>query len=461
MDAALPTLPPQAPGVAVSARADDISAGRVGGAPAFGFLDQMARVLGQVLGQTLGVSTGKAAAQTPPRDPAARGAPAGTGAPAPAASGGAQQSVVSVQNGSVPAQDPLAASQVLPRAVPVPTQAAVPGAGAPDGARAASRPGERRAAASRSGAGDGGSSRAGAPQDQPADPAVHLGPLPVAEGAAPAGAMTAPGTPPADGAAVGRPAESVPGVVERSAVRHESLPIAAAEAPQAGVRQVAPPESFAQHAAAAAPSGLDRPEAVAAQLVQASAPSVPGAALLGVGAGVAHAEPAAPSAPAGPAHPTSPSPTAQLTPALVHIAAAPGGAQHITVRLDPVELGEVRVHIERSREGPVQVTVEVSRPETLQLLRQDQPALHRALDQAGLAQEGRVVVLQQAAPDPPRPRAADAGGLGSASAGDGQQGSSRSGSQSWNGPGSGGPGAPGQQETRQNAWLRAGLDITA
>lgn len=153
------------------------------------------------------------------------------------------------------------------------------------------------------------------------------------------------------------------------------------------------------------------------------------------------------------------SPTAQLAPALFQITAAPDGTHRVTVRLDPVELGELRVRIERPRAGPVQVVVEATRPETLELLRQDQPALHRALDQAGLPAEGRVVSLQQVPPDMGG-QAQGGSGTGGASLGGGGQGGDRGGNQGWSHPG-GGEGAPRGRGSRQATWARAGLDITA
>lgn len=224
-----------------------------------------------------------------------------------------------------------------------------------------------------------------------------------------------------------------------------SVPIEAAKAvaPQGTLPEpsVSPP---APAATQAAPIKVD--PAVLSAL--AGSPAPPGIA----------AQAAAPPHQAAP--PSIPGPAAQLAPALVHIAAAPDGTQHVTVKLAPVELGELRVHIERPREGPVQVTVEATRPETLQLLRQDQPALHRALDQAGLPPDGRIVVLQQASPDAGSQRQATPSGAGSALTGEG--GSSRNGGgQGWGGYGSGADEAPGERPRRRSAWLRAGINITA
>jgi flagellar hook-length control protein FliK len=151
----------------------------------------------------------------------------------------------------------------------------------------------------------------------------------------------------------------------------------------------------------------------------------------------------------------------QVAPALVHIAAATGGASHVTVKLTPIELGEVRIHIERPSDGPVQVTVEATRPETLRLLRQDEPALHRVLDQAGLPSDGRTVVLQQT-PDGPSP---DAGGArrdttssDQSSTSNGQGG--RDSSQGWQQPGDT-EATPDLSPPQRSYWTRAGINITA
>ena len=191
-----------------------------------------------------------------------------------------------------------------------------------------------------------------------------------------------------------------------------------------------------------------------------AAPALPSIAAPGIAAAAPHADPPPPPVPADPAHASSPGPVTQLTPALVHIAVAANGAQHVTVRLDPIELGELRVRIERPRDGPVQVTVEATRPETLQLLRQDQPALHRALDQAGLPSEGRVVVLQQANPDSGGQRQGTPSEMGGASSGGGQ-GGGRGGNQGWSQSGNDRESETQDHSRRRDAWLRAGIDITA
>lgn len=133
------------------------------------------------------------------------------------------------------------------------------------------------------------------------------------------------------------------------------------------------------------------------------------------------------AAAAGPPHavPATPTPD-QLGPAFL-AAASPAGPSRVVVRLDPAELGLVQVGITRQPSGPARIELMAERPETLQLLMRDQPALHRALDLAGVPAEGRTLHFQLGAPDAardpapapaPQPGAA-AGGMGSDSAGNG------------------------------------------
>lgn len=64
--------------------------------------------------------------------------------------------------------------------------------------------------------------------------------------------------------------------------------------------------------------------------------------------------------------------------------AADGALRTVTVQLNPVELGRVEVRVEARADGGLSIGVTVERPETLALLRADQPALDRALTQAGI-----------------------------------------------------------------------------
>lgn len=69
----------------------------------------------------------------------------------------------------------------------------------------------------------------------------------------------------------------------------------------------------------------------------------------------------------------------------VEIAAhAQGGKNRFEIRLDPPELGRIDVRLEIDGDGRVTSHLRVERPETLDLLRRDAPALERALQQAGL-----------------------------------------------------------------------------
>ncbi|NEV79602.1 flagellar hook-length control protein FliK, partial [Rhodopseudomonas sp. BR0C11] len=63
---------------------------------------------------------------------------------------------------------------------------------------------------------------------------------------------------------------------------------------------------------------------------------------------------------------------------------AKGGATRFDIRLDPAELGRIDVRIDVDRHGQVTSHLTVEKPETLQMLRQDQTQLQRALDDAGL-----------------------------------------------------------------------------
>lgn len=60
------------------------------------------------------------------------------------------------------------------------------------------------------------------------------------------------------------------------------------------------------------------------------------------------------------------------------------GKNHFEIRLDPPELGRIDVRLDVDRDGQVTSHLRVERPETLDLLRRDAPALERALQQAGL-----------------------------------------------------------------------------
>jgi chemotaxis protein MotD len=60
------------------------------------------------------------------------------------------------------------------------------------------------------------------------------------------------------------------------------------------------------------------------------------------------------------------------------------GTKQFDIRLDPPELGRVEVRLSLDDSGKAQASLLVDKPETLALLRQDAPALGRALSDAGL-----------------------------------------------------------------------------
>lgn len=100
---------------------------------------------------------------------------------------------------------------------------------------------------------------------------------------------------------------------------------------------------------------------------------------------------AAPLAAASPAPRAAPVTVAQqLMPVVVTLAGASGAAS-VTVSLDPVELGRVEISVRRGEDQKARVQVVAERPETLLLLLRDQPALDRALAQAGVGPEGRTL----------------------------------------------------------------------
>jgi flagellar hook-length control protein FliK len=63
---------------------------------------------------------------------------------------------------------------------------------------------------------------------------------------------------------------------------------------------------------------------------------------------------------------------------------AHAGASQFDIRLDPPELGRIDVRLDVDRNGQVTSHITVDRPDTLQLLQNQQPQLQQALDQAGL-----------------------------------------------------------------------------
>jgi flagellar hook-length control protein FliK len=70
----------------------------------------------------------------------------------------------------------------------------------------------------------------------------------------------------------------------------------------------------------------------------------------------------------------------------------------ISVQLEPAELGKVQVQIDRLQNAP-HVKITVQRPETMAALMHDSSQLQRALDQAGVASQGRSITLLLGSPN--------------------------------------------------------------
>lgn len=170
-----------------------------------------------------------------------------------------------------------------------------------------------------------------------------------------------------------------------------------------------------------------------------------------------------PSAAAG--EPAPPSAAVQVGPVLASFAASaaqPGAPQHLTIRLDPLDLGRVQVHIERLPDGSARVDLKVEKPDTLLLLLRDQPQLHRALDLAGVPSAERTLQFHLAPPDLAPSNAASPGSMAAqsnADQGHGQQrpGQPQSGRFAAHGPAS----SLGEPIPGTAAFRRAGVDITA
>ena len=137
-------------------------------------------------------------------------------------------------------------------------------------------------------------------------------------------------------------------------------------------------------------------------------------------------------------------------------AARPGQPERLTIRLDPGALGTVEIRVERSSHGPTRVELAVERPDTLLTLMADRPALHAALDLAGVPPEGRTVHFSLA----PSDSGASGNGLGGNASGSNGFGAGSGGSGGTPGGGSrGGEAAP--QPLPRRTRLQTGIDITA
>jgi hypothetical protein len=184
---------------------------------------------------------------------------------------------------------------------------------------------------------------------------------------------------------------------------------------------------------------------------------------------------AAPLAAPHQAAPPPANPAAQAA-AAISVLLRPGETAHrLTLRLDPAELGYMQIAITRPHDAPPSVALTVERPETLLLLLRDQPALHRALDQAGVPADGRTISFHLAMPAHDAGAHADPGASQTAPQMSGwQSGGWQQGQQAQAGPQdqrqSAFPADPGQPPSGAPAfpppparriWRRAGIDITA
>lgn len=82
--------------------------------------------------------------------------------------------------------------------------------------------------------------------------------------------------------------------------------------------------------------------------------------------------------------------SAQLAPTLLALdfaSGADGGPARLTVAIRPAELGALQIVAERAGDGASRIAVFAERPETLQLLVRDAPALETALRAAGIGQD--------------------------------------------------------------------------
>jgi hypothetical protein len=295
--------------------------------------------------------------------------------------------------------------------------------------------------------------------------AAGAAPVPIPDSAFATAAT--PGAAIAASAATGDAGPTTPGAAAPRSSSGQTTRRAASERLDAG--QHAPAATAAVTAAFDPASGIaasaDMPAASAPVVASQDNPAATGAssaaAPLDGTAGTA-----ATSAATSTATPGGLSPAQQALPALVSLGRGLG-TQHVTVRLDPLELGKLQIRIEQSQDGPARVTLTAERPETLDLLVRDQAQLHRALDQAGVPADGRSLTFHLAAADPPAttaratsttPDAGSAMGDGGTGADRGPQ---RNASPSRHQPIAGGSAGDGNDIPTTARWLRAGIDITA
>ena len=211
----------------------------------------------------------------------------------------------------------------------------------------------------------------------------------------------------------------------------------------------------AETALAARPTGVSLAGQFRAEIGKAGAqttalapPGVASAAPAQPGRAEPTASPADP--PASPHRPAR-TPAAQVAPVMVSLASGGAGTHRLVLHLDPPELGRLEIRVTRSQEAGPRIEVTIERPATLALVRQDAPALHQALSDAGVPPEGRRVTIQLG-----QPGGHDLAGHG----GGGQEGSPRRFSAASFGPATG-TGAAETPPALLPLVLRNALDITA
>ena len=163
--------------------------------------------------------------------------------------------------------------------------------------------------------------------------------------------------------------------------------------PEIGDAAVVPSGAALRHGP---PPGADPPPASATPVPPVAPPVV------AVGGPLPPASTAPASSPTGVPVPragqaTSLGPAAQAGAAFVMLARQPGEAQSLTLHLQPPDLGRLAINIEQPKDSGARISLTAEQPETLLLLMRDQPAMHKALDSAGIAAEGRTLSFHLAA----------------------------------------------------------------
>ncbi len=284
--------------------------------------------------------------------------------------------------------------------------------------------------------------------DEPIPPIAS--PVPVSAGSMPPEAVPAP-----PAGAVPPPSGSVNAAVEPASPRHPP-PISPVDAPPAASEQRI---ASAAHETRLAPSSAPEQAIKAGPRQETGRPDTP--VMPPFNPDIAP-PPRAGAEPASPQSTLFAAPADQIGSAMVATMKSADGSQSLTIRLHPEDLGAVHIRIDKNTDGEAHVGITADRPETLQLLRQDEQRLQQALDRAGISQAGRTVTFDVAPPQSlSDPAGAHPDGMASGSGGSGHgQGGS-----SWRQSGDAQPDPredPNANGDKARArWLRAGLDIVA